>query len=73
MARAIAVLSGSTAALLHLPVGHLGQRLVILWRATSHQGPRHYHPERHYMRGPGPAWQAKYGQQSGGQADQQAS
>jgi hypothetical protein len=22
---------------------------------------RSYRPERHYMRGPGPAWQAKYG------------
>jgi hypothetical protein len=61
MARAIAVLSGSTAALLHLPVGHLGQRLATLWRTTSQNVARHYHPERHYMRGPGPAWQAKHG------------
>lgn len=67
MARAIAVLSGSTAALLHLPVGHFGQRLTILWRAAHHHGPRHYHPERHYMRGPGPAWQAKHGDKPGEQ------
>jgi len=23
--------------------------------------PTHYRPELHYMRGPGPAWRAKYG------------
>lgn len=25
-----------------------------------------YHPERHYMRGPGPKWQAKHGLASAG-------
>ena len=68
MARAIAALSGSTAALLHLPVGLLGQRLTILWRAGSPNIARHYRPERYYMRGPGPAWQAKHGEEH----DQQA-
>lgn len=24
-----------------------------------------YHPERHYMRGPGPKWHAKYGRDTG--------
>jgi len=64
MARAIAVISGSTAALLHIPAGLFGQRLATLWRSASHVA-RHYRPERHYMRGPGPAWQAKHSQQPG--------
>jgi hypothetical protein len=62
MARAIAVLSGSTAALLHNPLGLLGQRLAGFWRALGHDAAHPYRPERHYMRGPGPAWQAKHGQ-----------
>ncbi len=62
MARAIAALSGSTAALLHSPLALLGQRLGTVWRAMTHDAARPYRPERHYMRGPGPAWQAKHGQ-----------
>jgi hypothetical protein len=27
-----------------------------------------YRPERHYMRGPGPAWRAKYGDPDGSEA-----
>ena len=38
--------------------------LVLIRRATavlvnSFQDVRKYHPERHYMRGPGPKWQKK--------------
>jgi len=32
------------------------------WRTTGGGGS--YRPEAHYMRGPGPAWRAKYGQVS---------
>ena len=62
MARAITVLSGSTAALLHNPLAHLGQRLAAFLRVMSHDAAGPYRPERHYMRGPGPAWHAKHGQ-----------
>ena len=58
MTRAIAALSGS---LLHNPLGLLGQRLAAVWRAMSHDTARPYRPERHYMRGRGPAWHAKHG------------
>ncbi len=67
MARAIFVLSGSTAALLHNPVVLLAQRLAAARRVISHDVARHYHPERHYMRGPGPAWQAKHREDHGAQ------
>ena len=61
MARAIAVLSGSTAALRHNPLGLLGHRLAAVWRLMTHDTAHPYRPERYYMRGPGPAWQAKHG------------
>jgi len=64
MARAIAVISSSTAALLHNPFGALTQRLAAVLRGMTHDVAHHYHPERHYMRGPGPAWQAKHGQKT---------
>jgi hypothetical protein len=31
------------------------------WRELTRDAVRPYRPERHYMRGPGPAWQAKHG------------
>jgi hypothetical protein len=31
-----------------------------LWQASGESGGT-YRPERHYMRGPGPKWHAKYG------------
>ncbi len=67
MAHAIAALSGSTAALLHSPFAHLAQRLAGLLRVMSHTHP--YHPERYYMRGPGPAWQAKHAGERGRQPE----
>jgi hypothetical protein len=34
--------------------------LVELWHDLVHDLLNPYHPEQHYMRGPGPAWQAKH-------------
>ncbi len=31
------------------------------WRTLRPKQPRRYRPEAHYMRGPGPKWQAKHG------------
>lgn len=31
------------------------------WRAFAAKAFNPYRPELHYMRGPGPAWRAKYG------------
>ena len=61
MARAIAVLSGSTAGLLHEPFSHLGHRFSAFWQGVAGHLVSGYRPERHYMRGPGPAWHAKHG------------
>lgn len=51
MTRAILILSGSAA------TRRLGFLFSVFWHELSH----HYRPERHYMRGPGPAWRAKHG------------
>jgi hypothetical protein len=59
MGRAIA--SGSAAA--GRSFGHFGQTFARLWRALLRDAVQSYRPERHYMRGPGPAWRAKHGQQ----------
>ncbi len=53
MTRAMLVLSGSAAR----PFGHVGHLFASFW----HELGRRYRPERHYMRGPGPAWRAKHG------------
>ncbi|MGA7975036.1 MAG: hypothetical protein WCA36_19755 [Pseudolabrys sp.] len=66
MARAIAVIAGSKAALLHHPLSFVTQRLATVWRAMSHDAAHPYRPERYYMRGPGPACQAKNGGMGGG-------
>jgi hypothetical protein len=65
MARAVAVISGSTAALLHHPLAFVAQRLATAWRVMTHEAAHPYRPERYYMRGPGPAWQAKNGSTDG--------
>ncbi len=52
MARAIALLSGSAAVFLPRPFAVVAAFL----RDLAHR----YRPERHYMRGPGPAWHAKH-------------
>jgi hypothetical protein len=51
MTRAILALSGSAA------TRRLGFFFTTVWHELSHR----YRPERHYMRGPGPAWRAKHG------------
>lgn len=64
MGRAIAVFSGSAAALLPRPFAAFRLRLARLWRGATRDARHPYHPERHYMRGPGPAWHAKHDVQS---------
>jgi hypothetical protein len=61
MARAIAVLSVSAAALLPRPFASAGQFLSNFWHELTRDAVRPYRPELHYMRGPGPAWRAKHG------------
>ena len=62
MARAVAVSSNPKAAMLLHPLGSLTQWFATLVRVMTHDAAHPYRPERHYMRGPGPAWQAKNGQ-----------
>jgi hypothetical protein len=57
MGRAILVFSGSAAALLPRPFAVF----TSFWRGVTRDILHRYHPERHYMRGPGPACRAKYG------------
>jgi hypothetical protein len=57
MTKALYAISGTAAALLPRPFAGIGHLLAVIWRDFSHS----YRPERHYMRGPGPAWRAKHG------------
>ena len=59
MGRAIAAISGSATGL--LPAALLRPLLGYI-RGLSAQLFSSYHPEQHYMRGPGPAWRAKHGE-----------
>ena len=34
--------------------------VVRFWTGLISDRPDHYHPERHYMRGPGPKWRQKH-------------
>ncbi len=61
MTRAIAALSGSAAARLPRLFIAIGQFLLTFWHEISRDAVHPYRPERHYMRGPGPAWRAKHG------------
>jgi hypothetical protein len=61
MTRVILTLSGSAAALWPRPFAGLGHALDHLWHGLTRPWSHGYHPERHYMRGPGPAWRAKHG------------
>jgi hypothetical protein len=63
MGRAIAIISGSVAAYLPRPLARLRQALSHLCRELVRHLFDPYRPEQHYMRGPGPAWQAKHGPQ----------
>lgn len=62
MTRAIIALSGSAASLLPRPLFRLSHAVETLWLRLTAPWFHGYHPERHYMRGPGPAWRAKHGQ-----------
>ena len=42
----------------------LSKALREVWRLSIPEGGGAYRPEKHYMRGPGPKWQAKYGAHS---------
>ncbi len=42
----------------------IGTTLATLWRALLRDMVDTYRPELHYMRGPGPKWQAKHRRQS---------
>ena len=62
MGRAIAALSVSAAAHLPRPFASVGHFVSAFWRELTRDVVHPYHPELHYMRGPGPAWYAKHGQ-----------
>lgn len=61
MGRAIMAISGSAAALLPNPFAGMFRAFGALWHQMTRDITRPYRPERHYMRGPGPAWKARYG------------
>ena len=44
--------------------GHSGALagIKVFWREFVAKAFQPYRPELHYMRGPGPAWRAKYGE-----------
>jgi hypothetical protein len=54
MTRVILAISGSAR-----PFVSLGHALETLWHHLTGHRSGAYHPERHYMRGPGPACRAK--------------
>jgi hypothetical protein len=43
--------------------------MAELWHSLSKDLGGTYHPERHYMRGPGPKWHAKHERQTVGRAE----
>jgi hypothetical protein len=53
MTRALLAISG--------PLTGLSHALEVFWHNLAARWAG-YRPERHYMRGPGPAWHAKHGQ-----------
>jgi hypothetical protein len=57
MSRAILAVSGSAAS---RPLALVGHFFSAFWHELTRDSHR-YRPERHYMRGPGPAWRAKHG------------
>jgi hypothetical protein len=56
MSRAIAAISSSAL----IPLTGLGRLVAAVWAEMSRDVAHPYRPERHYMRGPGPAWHAKH-------------
>lgn len=61
MGRAIAVILGARETAQWRPFGALGQAIAAFWQEMIRDVAHPYRPEQHYMRGPGPAWRAKYG------------
>jgi hypothetical protein len=61
MGRAIAVIQGATQTGSWRLFANIGEILAGFWQELIRDAVRPYRPEKHYMRGPGPAWQAKYG------------
>lgn len=59
MGRAILAMSGSAADFLNRPISALGASVAGYCRELSRLMFGTYRPERHYMRGPGPACAAK--------------
>ena len=59
MTRVVLALSGSAATRRFAFVGHF---FSAFWQELTRDAVGVYRPERHYMRGPGPAWHAKHGQ-----------
>ena len=47
----------------------LGKAVADFWLAVTSQLFDSYHPERHYMRGPGPKWRAKHARPSVSEPD----
>jgi hypothetical protein len=46
-----------------------GRAVLELWLAVTSQLFDSYHPERHYMRGPGPKWRAKHARPKSAEPD----
>lgn len=64
MSRAIAVASSAESAqgnIFSRSLAGIGHALAAFCRELTRDAVSPYRPEKHYMRGPGPAWQAKYG------------
>lgn len=61
MGRAIAAILGSAEPASWRPFGAVGEAIAGFWQEMTRDVASPYRPEKHYMRGPGPAWQAKYG------------
>ncbi len=62
MGRAVSATSGSAAGFVHRPFASLGHSAARFWRDLWRIMFQGYRPERHYMRGPGPACAKKHGQ-----------
>jgi hypothetical protein len=54
-----AVLDAASAPNTEAPQSLLGE-IALFWRQFVVAAFNPYHPEKHYMRGPGPAWRAKH-------------
>ena len=61
MGRAIAAILGAAGPAQPRLLSGVGQAIAAFWQELTRDVARPYRPEKHYMRGPGPAWQAKYG------------